>query len=128
MAQGGNIYGAYSGRWFASTTETDIEHTVARSEAHDSGLCSATAEKKAEFANDLLNLALADPALNRNEKSDKDAGESLPESNRCWFADRVVQVKVKYGLTVDILEAGALERVLKRCPVVDMSFTPKPSE
>ena len=41
--QGGNIYGPYTGTWFASTAETDIEHIVARSEAHDSGLCAADA-------------------------------------------------------------------------------------
>ena len=39
--QGGRIYSPYSGRYFASTGETDIEHIVARSEAHDSGLCAA---------------------------------------------------------------------------------------
>ncbi len=31
----------YTGRWFANKRETDIEHIVARSEAHDSGLCAA---------------------------------------------------------------------------------------
>ena len=33
----GRVFGAYTGRSFASRTETDIEHMVARSEAHDSG-------------------------------------------------------------------------------------------
>ena len=37
----GGVYGPYTGRWFASQSETDIEHMVARSEAHDSGLCAA---------------------------------------------------------------------------------------
>ena len=37
----GGVYGPYTGRWFASTSDTDIEHMVARSEAHDSGLCAA---------------------------------------------------------------------------------------
>ena len=40
---GGIIYGPYTGIWFGSTSETDIEHIVARSEAHDSGLCAADA-------------------------------------------------------------------------------------
>ena len=30
-----------TGTWFNDITETDIEHIVARSEAHDSGLCAA---------------------------------------------------------------------------------------
>ena len=33
----GAVYGPYTGRCIASTTETDIEHIVATSEAHDSG-------------------------------------------------------------------------------------------
>ena len=40
----------------ADTTETDIEHMVARSEAHDSGLCSADLATRRRFASDLLNL------------------------------------------------------------------------
>ena len=33
----GGVYGPYTGRWFSSPQETDIEHIVARAEAHDSG-------------------------------------------------------------------------------------------
>ena len=40
-AQGG-IYGPYTGTWLESIKKTDIEHIVARSEAHDSGLCAAS--------------------------------------------------------------------------------------
>ena len=39
---GGIIYGPYTGNTYSSTRETDIEHIVARSEAHDSGLCAAS--------------------------------------------------------------------------------------
>ena len=122
----GGVYSPYTGEWFASQTQTDIEHVVARSEAHDSGLCAASEERRREFASDPLNLTLAAPALNRWEKSGKDAGEWMPESNRCWFAHTVVEVKRKYSLTVDVVEAAALERILRRCPSVEMQFAPKP--
>ena len=46
----GGIYGPYTGTWFESIRETDIEHIVARSEAHDSGLCAGTRATRAEFA------------------------------------------------------------------------------
>ena len=36
----GGIWSPYTGRTFASRRDTDIEHIVARSEAHDSGLCA----------------------------------------------------------------------------------------
>ena len=45
-----------------------IEHVVAVSEAHDSGLCAADAETRRRFAGDLDNLTLAVPHLNRYEK------------------------------------------------------------
>ena len=97
----GGVYGPYTGRWFASKTETDIEHMVARSEAHDSGLCAADPATRRRFASDLLNLTLAGPRVNRYEKVALDAAEWLPAQNRCWFAARVVAVRQRYGLTVD---------------------------
>ena len=42
----GGIYSPYTCETFDSTRETDIEHIVARSEAHDSGLCAADADTR----------------------------------------------------------------------------------
>ena len=130
----GGIYGPYTGRWFASQKDTDIEHIVARSEAHDSGLCAANDAMRREFAADLLNLTLADPSVNRHQKSGKDAAEWLPDMNTCWFADRVIKVRLKYELTVDQAEADALGLVLTGCSSVEMvvvsateSVTPTPT-
>ena len=115
IANYGGVYGPYTGRWFSSKRETDIEHMVARSEAHDSGLCAADLSTRRRFANDLLNLTLASPSLNRHQKVARDAAEWLPEKNRCWFAARVVEVRRRYRLTIDRREADALERVLSDC-------------
>ena len=111
----GAVYGPYTGTCFASTRETDIEHIVAASEAHDSGLCAADAAIKARFARDLRNLTLASPRVNRHEKSGHDASEWVPALNRCWFATRVVEVRRAYRLTIDGREAAALERILAGC-------------
>ena len=119
-AMNGLIYGPYTGTHFEDTRQTDIEHIVARSEAHDSGLCAADAENKKRFSSDLLNLTLASPEVNRHQKSGKDAAEWLPDLNQCWFADRVVQVRQEYELTIDETEAAALENVLSGCSSVDM--------
>jgi len=119
---GGIVYGPYSGTTFTDTRQTDIEHMVATSEAHDSGLCAADADTRRAFARDLLNLTLASPSLNRHQKRAHDAAEWLPDLNRCWFADRIVQVRRKYGLTVDRDEAEALERVLAGCTSVEMEM------
>ena len=126
-AMGGQVYGPYTGRVFASRRDTDIEHIVATSEAHDSGLSARDAATKRRFARDLLNLTLAAPEVNRCGRSGKcgfDAGEWLPPRNRCWFAARVVAVKRKYALAVDAREAAALENVLTRCNGTTMIMPP----
>ena len=111
----GGIYSPYTCESFDSDTQTDIEHIVARSEAHDSGLCRADAGTRRQFARDLLNLTLASPSLNRSQKSDKDAAEWMPEQNRCWFAQTIVDVRLMYGLTIDQREADAIDRMLAGC-------------
>lgn len=44
----------------------------------------------------------------------------MPRMNQCWFAGRVVAVKRKYGLSVDVREARALEGVLSECASTEM--------
>ena len=109
------IYSPYTGQCFEGRSETDIEHIVARSEAHDSGLCSGTSDTKAAFATDLLNLTLASPELNRYEKSGLDVAEWQPEKNVCWFAQRTIDVRRKYNLTIDQREANTVEEILSGC-------------
>ena len=56
----GAVYGPYTGTCFSSTPETDIEHVVAATEAHDSGLCARDVEIKARFSRDLrMTVAVA---------------------------------------------------------------------
>ena len=118
-AQGG-IYGPYTGMWFDSIKDTDIEHIVARSEAHDSGLCATSPETKAKFASDLLNLTLASPSVNRHQKVANDAAGWLPDLNECWYVARTIQVRQEYGLTIDQAEADAIDRVLAGCDSTEM--------
>ena len=81
-SMGGIVYGPYTGSYFESDTNTDIEHIVAASEGHDSGLCNASDEMRVQFATDLLNLTLAAPIVNQcniGGKCGYDAGEWMPE-------------------------------------------------
>ena len=121
----GGVYGPYTGRWFRSKLETDIEHIVARSEAHDSGLCRTDQRTRRRFSEDLRNLTLAAPSVNRHQKRDHDPGGWLPPMNRCWFAARVINVKRAYGLTVDRRERDALARTLAGCADTDIDMTPR---
>ena len=120
VAELGGVYGPYTGRWFASTSETDIEHMIARSEAHDSGLCAADLATRRRFATDLLNLTLSGPRVNRYDKVDRDAAEWVPPQNRCWFAARVIAVRQRYSLTIDQREADALDQVLAGCASTEL--------
>ena len=122
----GGIFSPYTCESFDSDTETDIEHIIARSEAHDSGLCSADNATRQEFARDPDNLTLASPTLNRQDKSGKDAAEWMPDQNRCWFAQTVVDVRLRYGLTIDQAEADALDAVLADCSSFAISCTTAP--
>ena len=112
----GIIYSPYTGQTFYDFADTDIEHIVARSEAHDSGLCAASLAQRRAFANDLENLTLADPTTNRHVKSNKDLAEWVPIMNVCWFTERVRVVKKKYNLTWDIEEAERARGILEACP------------
>ena len=122
VASMGRIYGPYTGACFAHTGQTDIEHMLAASEAHDSGLCAASSSVKAAFATDLLNLTLASPSVNRHQKSAKDLAEWTPPLNACWFAARTLEVRRKYGLTIDRAEANAVESVLSQCDSTEMAM------
>jgi len=116
----GGIYSPYTGECFAGNTETDIEHMVARSEAHDSGLCAADGGTRRSFSQDLDNLTLASPAVNRNQKGAKDAADWLPVRNSCWFAATIIEVRRRYGLTIDQREADALDQVLAGCTSTEL--------
>ena len=111
----GHYYSPYTGEIYDGAREVDIEHIVARSEAHDSGLCAADRFTRLAFASDMLNLTFAPSWLNRDVKGAKDVAEWLPEVNQCWYVNRVVQVKRKHSLSMDQEEAAAALEALDSC-------------
>lgn len=123
---GGRVYEPYTGRYFTNTGQTVVDHVVAKAEAHDSGMCGQSPEERQAFANDLANLVLATRTLRRHQKAARDAAEWLPEINECWFAGTIVEVRVKYGLTVDEAERDVLESILSSCESTDMVFLDYP--
>ena len=113
MKASGQVYTPYSCLAFDITADgtaaTDIEHIVALAETHDSGISD---DRRRGIASDLDNLTIADPTVNRSEKSDRDAADWMPARHGAWFAERVIQVKLEYGLSVDPAERDALEALL----------------
>ena len=121
----GGFYSPYDDIWYDEATDVDVEHMVARKEAHESGLCKATPEVRYAFANDMLNLTLCTPSLNRNEKSDKDAADWLPQYNKCWYVFTVIQVKQKYKMSVNVEERDAMQEVLDTCTADEIFLEPE---
>ena len=113
MKATGQVYTPYSCLAFDITADgtaaTDIEHIVALAETHDSGIAD---DRRRDIASDLDNLTIADPTVNRSQKSDRDAADWMPARHGAWFAERVIQVKLEYGLSVDSAERDALEALL----------------
>ncbi|MCY3542140.1 MAG: DUF1524 domain-containing protein [Gammaproteobacteria bacterium] len=113
------IFAAYEDSCYNEYTDVDIEHLVAKREAHDSGMCNADIQTKVNFANDLENVALASPTVNRG-KSTKDPADWLPDNNRCWYVWQWLHIKRKYDMTIDQAEKNAIQSVLQNCTVNDL--------
>jgi len=118
--QQGGLFSPYSHKCFDSASETDIEHIVAAAEAHASGMYSKTEEERGAYAKDLDNLTLAAPGLNRNQKSDKDPAEWMPDNNKCWYVGKWVEIKKKYNLSMDQTEADSIAAVYLECDYFGM--------
>lgn len=104
----------YTGRIFDDLRDSQVDHIVAIREADESGLCKADRLKRHRFAYDLDNLTLASRSVNA-QKGKRDAAEWLPAINQCWYAERVIAIKLKYDLTVDRQEMLALDGILAGC-------------
>ena len=112
---GGIIYGPYTGRTFSSTRETDIEHIVARSEAHDSGLCAASPATRRRFSSDLLNLTLASPSVNPPSEERQGRHRVAPGTEPVLVCRSHSSGKAGVRPDGRSQEASALDAVLSGC-------------
>lgn len=101
----------------ATSTEVQIDHVVALSDAWQKGAQQLSPARRLSFANDPLNLLAVDGPANQR-KSDGDAATWLPpnKSYRCTYVARQISVKSSYGLWVTQAEHDAMTRVLADCP------------
>ena len=117
------LYLPYQNRVPKTRNNLQVEHVVARKEAHVSGLCKETDVQKRLFVKDIRNMVLATGRVNRL-KSFKDAAEWMPTGdgavNKIWFARKVIEVKRAWNLAVDPAECNALAKVLslEGCPPI----------
>ena len=100
-----------------TSADVQIDHVVALSDAWQKGAQQLTADQRATFANDPLNLLAVDGSANA-QKRDGDAATWLPSNKayRCSYVARQVSVKATYGLWVTQAEHDAITRILDTCP------------
>ena len=100
-----------------SSTEVQIDHVVAMSNAWQTGAFKLSVKERTAFANDPMNLLAVKGRLN-SQKGDGDAATWLPplKSFRCDYVARQIAVKIKYKLWFTAPEKEAMVRILKSCP------------
>ena len=119
----GVVVDPYSGevinflRGVTTSSDVQIDHVVALSNAWQTGAFKLTIEKRAALANDPLNLLAVKGRLN-SQKGDGDAATWLPprKNYRCAYVARQVAVKYKYGLWLTAPEKAAILKLLQPCP------------
>lgn len=94
-----------------------IDHIVSLSDAWQKGAQQLSADQRATFANDPLNLQAVDGKANA-QKGAGDAATWLPsnKSYRCTYVARQISVKATYGLWLTQAEHDAMARILVDCP------------
>ncbi|KDN85609.1 hypothetical protein KCH_26260 [Kitasatospora cheerisanensis KCTC 2395] len=115
--------------WYDETTQTDkfdvdIDHMVPLGEAWDSGAAAWSPAERQAYANDLDDrrslLAVHDSA--NQSKADRDPAQWMPPaaSATCRYIADWVTVKTRWGLSVDLTEHTAVQRIAAGCdnPVI----------
>ncbi|TDD93932.1 HNH endonuclease family protein [Actinomadura rubrisoli] len=105
------------GRW-TKASDLDIDHMVPLAQAWRSGADRWTTDRRRQFANDLTSSQLWTVTDNVNQaKGDKDPAQWKPPltSFYCTYARSWIDVKHRYGLTVDQAEKSALAELLQTC-------------
>lgn len=100
-----------------TSAAVQIDHVVALSDAWQKGAQNLSAVKRAELANDPLELLAVDGPTNQ-AKLDGDAATWLPPNIgfRCQYVARQIAVKLKYQLWVTQAEHDAIAKILSTCP------------
>lgn len=99
-----------------TSTQVQIDHVVALSDAWQKGAQQWDAGTRRNFANDPINLQATIGSINE-QKGDGDAATWLPpnKSYRCSYVSRIVDVKAAYGLWVTQAEHDAIVQILSNC-------------
>jgi hypothetical protein len=111
----GNWQSDFDGVWTSTVSNATVDHVVALKEAWESGAHAWTTTQRRNFANDVHSpqLWIATASVN-SSKGDRDPAQWIPPnvSVRCDYAKAWINVKYRYGLSVDSAEKSALQSQL----------------
>jgi Excalibur calcium-binding domain/Protein of unknown function (DUF1524) len=118
----GTLWDPYTGttidflRGDGTSSQVQIDHVVAFSDAWQKGAQQWDAATLRNFANDPINLQATSASINQ-QKGDGDAATWLPpnKSYRCTYVSWIVDVKSIYGLWVTQAEHDAIAAILTDC-------------
>jgi len=115
----GKWHDPYADEDFTSPGELDIDHFVPLKNAHDSGGCEWSSDKKKRYANFLENTFHLMPvkASENRSKGDRspDAWKPTSKSYYCSYAQHWVAIKKDWELSITSKEKTALEDMLALC-------------
>ncbi|MGA5896782.1 HNH endonuclease family protein [Streptomyces venetus] len=127
---GGLWWSYYDAKQVTSASALDIDHMVPLAEAWDSGASQWTAERREAYANDLgaQTSLVAVSATSNRSKADQDPAEWLPPAVdvTCRYASEWIATKLRWGLTIDAVELGALAQLAEACPDTTVTYEPAP--
>ncbi len=116
---GGEWYSVYDQVSTTDPSSFDIDHFIPLKEAWDSGAYAWSSDKRKDFANDLGfdKSLIAVTASSNRSKSDRDPSDWMPANTtyHCSYITSWVEVKIRWGLTVDEVELGTLNQYGKSC-------------
>ena len=100
----------------STSSQVQIDHIVALSDAWQKGAQQWDEETRRNFANDPRNLRAVKGNLN-SQKGDGDAATWLPPQRgyRCEYVRSIIDVKAEYGVWVTPAEKEALHTQLSTC-------------
>ncbi|MEW2573277.1 HNH endonuclease family protein [Streptomyces sp. NPDC047070] len=115
----GEWYSYYDGVSLTAPGGLDIDHMVPLAEAWDSGASTWTAQRREAYANDqdAEHSLVAVSARSNRTKGDKDPADWTPPlaDARCTYTAHWVATKLRWQLTVDDRERGALAELAAGC-------------
>ena len=116
---GGEWYSVYDQVTTTDPSSFDIDHFIPLKEAWDSGAYAWSSDRRKDFANDLGfgKSLIAVTASSNRSKSDRDPSDWMPANTKyhCSYITSWVEVKIRWGLTVDKVELGTLTEYGKNC-------------